>query len=74
MSSKKIALAAQNRCAACGACVRECPRNAIEIYRGCYASVDETVCAGCGKCAAICPANAIETVLRGEKNETEKMV
>ena len=28
-----------NRCVACGVCALQCPRAAIDIYKGCYAAV-----------------------------------
>lgn len=59
MLSKNCAVMERERCAACGACMNECPRNAITIWRGCFAVVDETMCVGCGKCAKICPADCI---------------
>ncbi|MCR5785203.1 MAG: 4Fe-4S binding protein [Eubacterium sp.] len=46
-------------CVSCGACVKQCPREAIHIKNGCYAKVDLLKCVGCGLCAKACPANAI---------------
>ena len=46
----------RDRCVACGVCVKTCPRDAISIYRGCYATVDENLCIGCGICEKNCPA------------------
>ena len=34
---KKLAVVNRNVCVACGACTGVCPRNAISVYRGCYA-------------------------------------
>lgn len=59
MASKKYAEPDQDRCAACGACVRVCSKGAILIWHGCYAAVDREKCIGCGKCAKICPADCI---------------
>ncbi len=56
-------------CVSCGACVLECPREAITIFKGCYAVVDAQKCIGCGLCHKACPANAItmeEVVLEVE--------
>ena len=52
-------------CAACGVCMRSCPKGAISIYRGCHAAVDEEKCVGCGICAKACPAGCIITKERG---------
>lgn len=60
-NSKKNRRRAQidrNLCVACGCCVKVCPMNAIEVYRGLYAQVNEK-CVGCGKCAKECPASII---------------
>ena len=47
------------RCVACGVCALQCPRQAIDIYRGCYAVVDISKCVGCGICEKACPAGSI---------------
>ena len=47
-----------NLCVACGCCVKVCPMNAVEVYRGLYAQVTEK-CVGCGRCAKECPASII---------------
>lgn len=48
MASKYKAENEKDRCVACGVCVKVCPKNAISIYKGCYAEIDETLCIGCG--------------------------
>lgn len=53
----------QNRCVACGVCVQVCPKDAISIYKGCYAVVDEEQCIGCGICEKNCPAGVMHKVL-----------
>lgn len=53
------------RCAACGACALQCPRQAINIYRGCYAVVDDSICVGCGICEKACPAGSINVLETG---------
>lgn len=50
----------QNQCVSCGACVKVCPRGAIEIYKGMYAKVDMDKCVGCSLCKKACPASVIE--------------
>lgn len=68
MLSIKYAEVDRTVCVACGACMKECPKSAIQVFRGCYAVVDELRCIGCGKCAGVCPAGCIITVERKEKN------
>lgn len=47
-----------DECIACGACVEECPEEAIiegeEIY-----SIDPEKCIDCGACVDVCPTEAI---------------
>lgn len=56
---KKVAYVDRERCVACGACVKVCPKGAISVYRGCYAVVEEEKCVGCGKCGKTCPGGFI---------------
>ena len=48
-----------NDCVACGCCVKVCPKNAIEIWKGIMAKINFESCVGCGKCAKECPASVI---------------
>ena len=64
---KKIAVIDQTVCVACGVCTKACPREAVSIYRGCYAVVDGKKCVGCGLCAKACPAGCISTAERSEE-------
>jgi heterodisulfide reductase subunit A len=48
------------RCVACGVCALQCPREAIDIYKGCHAVVDVIKCVGCGICERACPAGSIK--------------
>ena len=57
-----------NRCVACGVCASQCPREAIRIYRGCYAVVDITKCVGCGICEKACPAGSIRVEEVSDEN------
>ncbi len=45
-------------CIACGACMSECPVDAIS--EGDKYSIDPATCIDCGACAAVCPVEAIE--------------
>ena len=63
---KKLAAADRQVCVACGVCVKNCPKGAISIFRGCYAVVDDAKCVGCGLCAKACPAGCIAIRERSE--------
>lgn len=63
---KKIAAVDKGICAACGACMKACPRNAISVYRGCFAVVEDVKCVGCGLCGKACPAGCITVKERSE--------
>ena len=68
--AKRKAEVYRSQCVACGCCVRVCPRDAIRIYRGIYAQVDDGRCVGCGRCAAECPASVI-TLREVAQNTTQ---
>ena len=63
---KKLAFVDQKVCVACGVCCKACPKEAISVWRGCYAAVADSKCVGCGLCAKACPAGCIEVQERGE--------
>lgn len=56
---QKKAFVSTGDCVACGCCLKVCPRNAIEIWKGIMAKIDMNACIGCGKCAKECPASVI---------------
>lgn len=56
---RRRAVIARERCAACGACVKECPREAVTVWNGCFAVVNEERCVGCGRCEKVCPTGCI---------------
>ncbi len=66
--AKRLANVDVSICVACGVCSLQCPKEAIAIYKGCYAVVASDKCFGCGLCAKACPANAINIVERGQEN------
>ncbi len=50
------------RCTACGACIRWCPSDAIEMVEDAnrrYARIDPKKCIGCGECIAFCKAGVM---------------
>ena len=53
------ALVDSKTCVACGCCVKICPRDAIEIWKGITARISLEKCVGCGRCAKECPASVI---------------
>ncbi|HCL02690.1 MAG TPA: 4Fe-4S ferredoxin [Lachnoclostridium phytofermentans] len=57
---KRMAEVLKKHCVACGVCVNVCPRDAITIYRGIHAAVNEERCIGCSKCSKACPAGTIQ--------------
>ena len=63
---KKRAVVDKKICVACGVCTKTCPREAICIYRGCYAQVEEARCVGCNLCGKACPAGCISMEERSE--------
>ena len=44
-------------CKACGACITECPVEAIS--EGAIYTIDAYLCVDCGSCASVCPNDAI---------------
>ena len=56
----------KNICVACGVCLKACRKEAISIYKGCFAQVEEEKCVGCGLCVKACPAGCITITERSE--------
>lgn len=52
------------KCVGCGACIINCPAQAIVMLSGWSSTVQAEKCIGCGKCVEICHKNA--PVLRNE--------
>lgn len=68
---KRIAVVQEDKCVACGSCIKVCKRRAISVPNGICAIVDGELCVGCGLCAKICPASVIE-INNKEENADEK--
>jgi len=50
----------QEKCTACGLCVKVCPYNALTLNKDLKkVTVAEAACGGCGTCAAECPFGAL---------------
>jgi hypothetical protein len=49
---------AEKQCTACGACLKACVTDAIELTTG-KAVIDSARCTGCGRCISICEPQAI---------------
>ncbi|WP_415931044.1 ATP-binding protein [Zhenpiania hominis] len=62
--AKQYATVNQKLCVSCGACQNICPKEAISVWRGCYAESVPEACVGCGLCVKVCPANAITLTAR----------
>ncbi len=58
-----------DRCVACGVCALQCPLQAINIHKGCYAVVDTSICVGCGICEKACPAGSIKVIEQEVSNK-----
>lgn len=48
----------EQHCTSCGACLKACAHNAIDLGSG-KAVLDETRCVGCGRCITVCEPKAI---------------
>jgi len=61
------------KCIGCGACVTECPIEAIDLIDG-LAVVDPKKCDNLGKCVSVCPTDALslpnQAIHPSEPNET----
>jgi electron transfer flavoprotein alpha subunit len=61
----------KSRCIGCGACVVECPVDALDLVDG-IVVVNHEKCIRCGKCVRVCPANALNLEREGEGAQPEK--
>jgi len=58
MVLKKVPKVDKKKCIGCGACVAQCPVQAIELKGG-KAVINPKKCTKCGTCIEICPVQAI---------------
>ncbi|MDD5071508.1 MAG: DUF362 domain-containing protein [Patescibacteria group bacterium] len=57
----------QEKCTACGACIANCPAEAIAFDESGKAKINIGKCISCSKCIAVCPTSAI-SIPWGEKD------
>ncbi|HHW06297.1 MAG TPA: DUF362 domain-containing protein [Clostridia bacterium] len=64
----------KEKCRACGACLRRCPKGAISYVEG-VAFIDHETCYGCAECIAACRTGAVKVSWRSSGIRLqEKMV
>lgn len=61
----------KTKCIGCGACVVECPVEALDLVDG-LVVVDPEKCIDCGKCVKVCPANALSLPDKPAKPKVER--
>lgn len=66
MRIRKLASVDRRLCVSCGTCELNCPKEAIRIWKGCWAVVSSDACIGCKKCSRVCPADCITLMEREE--------
>jgi hypothetical protein len=67
----------EERCTACGQCIKWCPSGAISIVEkggGKTAVIDHEVCIGCGECTVMCFKGAIQARLAGALEDAQRKV
>ena len=57
----------EENCVACGACIRNCPEEAISFNKRKKAEIDYDKCIGCGQCLVSCHYGAVEGSFKGDK-------
>ena len=55
-----VAKVNEDKCQGSGACIVECPENAIHFREDSRAEVNPALCTGCGMCVAVCGENAVD--------------
>lgn len=71
MKRRKKKAYISRECVACGSCIKNCPFQAISVYKGLYTVIEEEKCIGCGKCERICPASVISLIQGGVSGSEE---
>ena len=71
ISSHVQKMYSKQKCIGCGACVDECPVNALTLTKDGIVT-DTDLCTLCGRCADVCPTLAIE--MSGKQATVEEMM
>jgi ferredoxin len=70
-TSNYVASVDENKCKACGRCVKNCPVMAIDVKASSYgnaaAHVDQELCLGCGVCNVACKNKALSMEAREKR-------
>jgi len=53
---------AEDKCVACGTCIKNCAQHAIAYNERHKAQIDYDLCVGCGQCVAVCRYDAAQAV------------
>lgn len=61
----------KTKCIGCGACIVECPVEALDLVDG-LAVVNPEKCTNCGSCVKVCPANALSLPDQPAQPKTER--
>ncbi len=62
---------AEKRCTTCGACLKACAHDAIDLDSG-KAVIDASRCTGCGRCITICEFQAVKINWNEESSQVMK--
>ena len=65
LHASTIPLTSPDTCVACGACVQECPGEAIALEP---LAIDAAKCIGCGRCIGVCPVHAFDVPWASTEN------
>ena len=62
MHSASQPVIAQEKCVACGMCIKNCAQEAISYNDNKKAQIDYELCVGCGQCVAVCKYDAAQVL------------
>jgi uncharacterized protein len=65
----------KEKCISCGACIANCPVNAIAFDANKKAFINEAICISCSKCISVCPVQAVQIPWGGSgKKELQERI